>query len=103
MIPETEWKFFEGTEQRVKHLARHQEENALAQLRGDPPPWDPSELAERQIAILQEMDYPARIEDEATCNYAGCTWKARKAKKHTKKQLNQRLKILQENLVEKAK
>lgn len=62
MIPEAEWKFFEGTEQRVKHLARHQEENALALLRGDPPPWDPSELAERQVGILQEMDYPARIE-----------------------------------------
>ena len=62
MIPDTEWKFFAGTEQRIKHLARHQEENALSLLRGDPPPWDPSELAERQIGILQAMaryDHPA--------------------------------------------
>jgi len=62
VIPETEWKFFEGTEQRIKHLARHQEENSLALLRGNPPPWDPPDLAERQIGILQEMDYPARVE-----------------------------------------
>jgi hypothetical protein len=62
VIPESEWKFFEGTEQRIKHLSRHHEENALALLRGDPPSWDPEELAARQVGILQEMEYPARVE-----------------------------------------
>jgi len=62
VIPESEWKFFEGTEQRIKHLARHQAENAHALVTDSPLPWDPAELAERQAAILQELDYPARVE-----------------------------------------
>jgi DNA-binding transcriptional ArsR family regulator len=62
VIPESEWKFFEGTEQRIKHLARHQAENACALAAGSPLPWDPGELAERQSSILQELDYPARVE-----------------------------------------
>lgn len=41
-------------------------------------------------------DWPnASIEKRATCNYAGCTWKARKAKRETKAQLRDRLKALQ--------
>lgn len=63
MISETEWKFFEATEQRIKHLAHHQAENLLALLAGEPPPWNPAELAERQAAILGELDYPTRVED----------------------------------------
>lgn len=46
-------------------------------------------------------DYPGR--DGATCNFGGCTWKARRAPKQTKKQQNERLKILQEPQVDKAK
>ena len=62
MIPQSEWKFFEGTEQRLKHLARHRAENLSALLRGDPLPWDPAELDQRGIRTLEELDYPARIE-----------------------------------------
>ena len=38
-------------------------------------------------------DYPGK--EGATCNYAGCTWKARKAKRETKAQRRDRLKALQ--------
>lgn len=43
-------------------------------------------------------DYPGK--DDATCNYAGCTWKARKAKRETAVQRRDRLEALQP--VEKA-
>lgn len=62
MIPVSEWKFFEGMEQRVKHLARHALENREAAVTGAPLPWDPEELAGRRAGILQELDYPARVE-----------------------------------------
>jgi len=62
VIPESEWKFFEGTEQRIKHLATHREENRLALYRGEAPPWDPQELAAREAAVVQEFEYPARVE-----------------------------------------
>ena len=62
MIPTTEWKFLEGTEQRIKHLARHRQENLEALARGTAPAWDPATLAQRQATILQEMDYPERVE-----------------------------------------
>jgi hypothetical protein len=62
VIPDSEWKFFEGTEQRLKHLARHRAENLVALLRHEALPWDPAQLDERQTLSLQELDYPARIE-----------------------------------------
>lgn len=62
MIPETEWKFFEGMEQRAKHLARHALENREAATSGAPLPWDPEALASRRAGILLELDYPARVE-----------------------------------------
>jgi len=62
VIPVTEWKFFEGTEQRIKHLAGHRQENLLALYRGEALPWDPQELAAREAAVLQEFEYPARVE-----------------------------------------
>lgn len=62
MIPTTEWKFFEGTEQRIKHLARHQAENRLALHAGKAPPWPREELAQRTATLLHEMDYPSRVE-----------------------------------------
>jgi len=62
VIPVAEWKFFEGTEQRIKHLAGHRQENLLALYRGDALPWDPLELAAREAAVLQEFEYPARVE-----------------------------------------
>ena len=62
MIPESEWKFFEGTEQRLKHLARHRAENLIARSTGTELPWDPAEIASRQTAALQELDYPTRVE-----------------------------------------
>jgi len=62
VIPESEWKFFEGTEQRLKHLARHRAENRIALLEHRELPWEPAELDARQIATLEELDYPARVE-----------------------------------------
>lgn len=62
VIPDSEWKFFEGTEQRLKHLARHRAENLVALLERQPLPWDPAELDARQVRSLEEMDYPARLE-----------------------------------------
>lgn len=62
MIPASEWKFFEGTEQRIKHLARHRAENLLALHAGKTPPWPRDELARRTATILHEMDYPSRVE-----------------------------------------
>ena len=62
MIPRTEWKFFEGTEQRLKHLAHHRAQNLHALLRGEPPPWDPAEINQRGILTLEELDYPSRVE-----------------------------------------
>ena len=62
MIPESEWKFLEGTEQRIKHLTRRIEENRYALFTGRPLPWDPEELAAHRAALVQEMDYAARVE-----------------------------------------
>lgn len=62
MIPDSEWKFFEGTEQRQKHLSRHRTENLIALLRHQALPWEPAELDAHQTRSLEEMDYPARIE-----------------------------------------
>ncbi len=62
MIPESEWKFFEATEQRIRHLERHRAQNDLAAHAGRELPFDPAELADRYAALLHEMDYPARIE-----------------------------------------
>ena len=62
MIPDSEWKFFEGTEQRLKHLARHRSENLIALLQQHDLPWEPGELDERQTRSLEELDYPARVE-----------------------------------------
>ncbi len=62
MIPESEWTFFEATEQRIRHLERHRTENDLALHRGEAPGWDPAELDARRAEIVQEMDYPARVE-----------------------------------------
>ena len=62
MIPETEWKFFEGTEQRLKHLAGHRAENLIALLSRQDLPWEPAELDARHIHALEELEYPARIE-----------------------------------------
>ncbi len=66
VIPESEWKFFEGTEQRIGHLAAHRLENEAARARGEEPPWDPAELDRREAALIQEMDYPARVEQALT-------------------------------------
>ncbi len=62
MIPESEWKFFEATEQRIRHLTGHQRENEAALLTGRPLPWDPVDLVARQAALVQEMDYASRVE-----------------------------------------
>jgi hypothetical protein len=62
VIPTSEWKFFEGTEQRIRHLDGHVLENWEALWAGRPLPWDPEELARRRAAVLQEFDYPARVE-----------------------------------------
>jgi hypothetical protein len=62
VIAPSEWKFFEGTEQRIKHLERHRLENEAALYTGESLPWDPSELATRQAAIVQEMEYAPRVE-----------------------------------------
>lgn len=62
MIPENDWKFFEATEQRIKHLHRHRQENLVALLRGENPRNDPDALARKEAALVQEMDYPARVE-----------------------------------------
>ena len=62
MIPESEWKFLEGTEQRLKHLARHRGENLVALLQRKDLPWDPADLDLRLVRSLEELDYPARVE-----------------------------------------
>jgi hypothetical protein len=62
VIPASEWKFFEGTEQRIKHLVKHERENRHALLRGQARPWDPIAQAQRMAALLQDLDYPARVE-----------------------------------------
>ena len=62
MIPDSEWKFFEGNEQRLKHLARHRAENLFALLQQQSLPWEPALLDARQTRSLEELDYPARVE-----------------------------------------
>ena len=62
MIPDSEWKFFEGTEQRLKHLARHRSENLIGLLQQQELPWEPADLDARQTRSLEELDYPARVE-----------------------------------------
>jgi peptidyl-dipeptidase A len=62
VIPESEWPFFEAVERRIEHLARHRMENEAALYAGLPLPWDPAELCVRQAGVVQEGDFPARLE-----------------------------------------
>lgn len=62
MIPETEWKFFEATEQRAKHLSHHVQEQLLALWEGKAPPYEAEDLAGKRARLIQEMEYPERIE-----------------------------------------
>ncbi len=63
MIPESAWKLFEAVERRIEHLARHRMENEAALYAGLPLPWDPAELCARQAGVVQEGDFPARLEE----------------------------------------
>ncbi len=63
MIPESEWTFFEAVERRIEHMARHRMENEAALHAGLPLPWDPAELCARQAGVVQEGDFPARLEE----------------------------------------
>lgn len=62
MIPESEWKFFEATEQRIKHFERHRTESLVALHAGHGRVTDPAAVAEKLAGLVQEMDYPARVE-----------------------------------------
>jgi hypothetical protein len=62
VIPRSERDFFAATENRIRHVERHRIDNDLALYAGTRLQWDPAELDSRRAEIVQETDYPARLE-----------------------------------------
>lgn len=62
MIPEPERTFLRATEERIRHVERHRIDNDLALHTGSRLEWDPADLDARRAEIVQENDYPARLD-----------------------------------------